>query len=581
MIGYHAVPVIVDAATKGYTGFNYDLAYEAMKHSAGQDHFGLEAYRNYGYIPANEEGESVSRTLEYAYDDWCIAMMAKIMGNEEDYSNYIQRAQYYKNLFDPQTGFIRGKRNSSFVDPFDPKEVNFMLTEANTWQYTFYMPQDISGMIHLLGGDEEFSRKLDQLFTASSDMSGRQQADITGLIGQYAHGNEPSHHVAYLYNYAGKPFKTQRIARQIMDELYGTGADGLCGNEDCGQMSAWFVMSAMGFYPVTPGDGQYAIGSPIFDEMSIQLPGKKEFIIRTLDNSPQNIYIQSATLNGSEYKFSYILHEDLVRGGEMEFQMGSLPSETWGVDEESRPVSAIRDSPITPVPFYNVPGKTFRDEISVHIDHIYPEARIEYRFGKPGKGGNFMPYKDTLKRKYSFSVVAKASMDSLMDSKQAPAGYKKIDHRWSVRLKFPYSSQYTGGGDLALIDGEKGGANFRTGGWQGYHGTDFEAVIDLGRNQIMSTITARFLDDQNSWIFLPQKVEISVSDKPYDFKVVAIVNNTVEKTDFPSVREFSRTGRPFSARYVKVTAENIGICPDWHKGAGGKAWLFIDEIEME
>ncbi len=269
MIGYHAVPVIVDAYLKGIDGFDAEKAYAAIRNSAEQDHFGLKYYREYGYIPAEMEGEAISKTLEYAYDDWCIAMMAKKLGKEDDYRYFIQRAQYYKNLFDPDTRFLRGKRNGMFTMPFDPAEVNFMLTEANTWQYTFYVPQDIRGLKDLMGGDALFEKKLDEMFSASTGLSGRQQSDITGLIGQYAHGNEPSHHMAYLYNYTGKPYKTQKLAREIMNDLYGSDPAGLCGNEDCGQMSAWYVLSAMGFYPVTPGSGYYTIGSPLFEEIKI------------------------------------------------------------------------------------------------------------------------------------------------------------------------------------------------------------------------------------------------------------------------------------------------------------------------
>ncbi|MCK5338133.1 MAG: GH92 family glycosyl hydrolase, partial [Bacteroidales bacterium] len=244
MIGYHSIPVIADAYAKDIRGYDVGLAYEAMRKSSMQDREGLKYYRQYGFIPAGMDGASVSKTLEYAYDDWCIASMGKDLGFEEDYVNYIQRAQYYKNLFDPETGFMRGRMNGMWVTPFDPTEVNFMLTEANTWQYTFFVPQDVSGMMDLLGGREQFTKKLDDMFNADMEMSGRQQSDITGLIGQYAHGNEPSHHMAYLYNFAGEAWKTQKLVRQIMAEQYSELPDGLCGNEDCGQMSAWYVLSA-------------------------------------------------------------------------------------------------------------------------------------------------------------------------------------------------------------------------------------------------------------------------------------------------------------------------------------------------
>ena len=235
---------------KGIRDYDVDLAFNAMKHSANQDQLGLKNYKSNGYIPADKEPESVSKTLEYAYDDWCIAQIAKALGKEDDYKDFAKRGQYYKNIFDPNSGFMRAKMNSNWFQPFDPAEVNYNYTEANSWQYSMFVPQDVSGMIALYGGPDQFEQKLDELFTVSSDLAGRHQVDITGLIGQYAHGNEPSHHMAYLYNYIGKPHKTQARIREILETMYQNAPDGLSGNEDCGQMSSWYVLSAMGFYPV-------------------------------------------------------------------------------------------------------------------------------------------------------------------------------------------------------------------------------------------------------------------------------------------------------------------------------------------
>src|SRR5688500_4827728 len=247
---------------KGIKGFDYEKAYPAAKRSAELDHHGLAAYKRRGYISMEDEQESVSKTLEYAYNDYCVARIGRILF-KEDHSYYLRRAQYYKNLFDKQTGFMRPKQNGNSISPFAPNEVTFHFTDGNSWQYSFFVPHDANGLIDLYGGKANFARKLDELFTTESKLAGREQPDITGLIGQYAHGNEPSHHIAYLYNYAAEPWKTQFRVRQIMDEFYKPAPDGLIGNEDCGQMSAWFVFSAAGFYPVTPGSTTYAIGSPL------------------------------------------------------------------------------------------------------------------------------------------------------------------------------------------------------------------------------------------------------------------------------------------------------------------------------
>ncbi len=342
MIGYHAVPVIWEAYSKGVTGFDANKAYEAMKFSAMEDKNALKGYKANGYIKYMDDGQSVSRTLEYAYDDWCIAQMAKQLGKEEDYNYFIKRAQYYKNAFDASTGFMR-PRNDGFLSPFDPFEVNHHYTEGNSWQYSFYVPQDLSGQMQLLGGKEKLAAFLDSLFSASTKLTGHKQPDITGLIGQYVHGNEPSHQIAYEYNYAGQPWKTQAMVRRIMNEMYRDQPDGLAGNEDCGQMSAWYIFSALGFYPVCPGSSQYAIGSPLVDKAIIHMEDGKSFSIKTNNNNAQNVYINSAKLNGKEYTKSFLTFDDIIKGGTLELEMNNAPNTKWGSDESDVPVTKIEN----------------------------------------------------------------------------------------------------------------------------------------------------------------------------------------------------------------------------------------------
>jgi predicted alpha-1,2-mannosidase len=346
MIGYHSIPVIADAILKGYGSFDIRKAYKAMKESAEEGIRGLRPYRLYGYIPYDKENNSVSITLEYAYDDWCIAQVAQKLGYMSDKEAYTKRALSYRNLFDTQTGFMRGKRSSGTWRPdFNPMSVSILgkgdFTEGNAWQYSFFVPQDVNGLIALYGGDEKFANKLDDLFSQPSVNDNSQSLDVTGLIGQYAHGNEPSHQVAYLYAYAGRAYKTQERVRDIMSTLYSDTRDGLCGNEDCGQMSAWYVLSALGFYPVNPADGTYVVGSPLFDRAAITLPNGKVFIIKANGVSDARRYIQSATLNGKPYDFSFIAHRDVMNGGELVFVMGEKPF-SWGCAADARPVSAIR-----------------------------------------------------------------------------------------------------------------------------------------------------------------------------------------------------------------------------------------------
>ena len=350
MIGYHAVPVIADAYLKGIRNYDADKALEAMKHSATRDKLGLDSYKNLGFIPVEKESESVSKTLEYAYDDWTIAQMASVMGEQEDYKTFIERSQNYINVFDPTTKFMRGRFRNKWFAPFDPYEVNFNYTEANSWQYSFYVPQDITGFINLLGGKNILEEQLDKLFVAENKTSGRDQVDITGLIGQYAHGNEPSHHMAYLYNFVNKPHKTQEKVNQILTELYTNSPDGVSGNEDCGQMSAWYVFSSLGFYPVTPGSNQYIIGSPLFNKGTINLENGKTFTIEAKNNSKENKYIQAVQLNGSNYEYSFINHTDIMNGGNLVFEMTNKPTK-WGTSDAFIPSTEIKDHKIIPAPF--------------------------------------------------------------------------------------------------------------------------------------------------------------------------------------------------------------------------------------
>lgn len=581
MIGYHAVPVIADAYLKGITDYDGEKAFSAMKKSATADQFGLRWYRQLGYIPAECEGESISKTLEYAYDDWCIAMMAGKMNKAEEYQEFIQRAQNYKNLFDPDTKFLRGKRNGMFTQPFDATEVNFMLTEANTWQYTFYVPQDIGGLIDMMGGDRAFEEKLDEMFNTSASLSGRQQADITGLIGQYAHGNEPSHHMTYLYNYIGKPEKTQKLAREVMGKLYDTNPGGLCGNEDCGQMSAWYVLSALGIYPVTPGSGYYVIGSPIFDEAVIHLENGKDFLIKTDNNSGQNRYIQSAKLNNSNYSKSYIDHSVLLSGGTLELKMGPEVTGEWGKKIEDRPVSAITSDLITPVPFFEAASQSFQDTLNIKIRHLDANAKIFWKEGEKS-AANFEPYVVPIRVNKAISLDAYALADDRDTSKTDRSSFNKIHNDWKISITNPYNPQYTGGGEMALVDGQHGGPNFRTGSWQGYHGVDFEATIDMGKPVRIGKISATFLHDQRSWIFLPVSVYFYISQNGDDYSEVAnLIPVTDEKIPEAVIEEFSKKDLNQSCRFIKIKGVTRGTCPDWHVGAGDQAWIFVDEITIE
>ena len=366
MVGDHLIPIIVDAYMKGYRDFDVELLYNAMRkkamenpadpvpHHAGRS--GLDFYKELGYTPVDKVTESVPNTLELSYDDWCIAQLAKELGKEDDYQLFMKRAGNYKKLWDAETQFMRPKKHDgtwleslnnnkqeivtegehSYYKYFDPllvgRRPNRHYTESNAWQYVWSVQHDVQGLIDLFGSPEKFTKKLDTFFEMSPIITPPKYVGVVGTIGQYVQGNQPSHHVAYLYNYAGQPWKTQQRARQVTEEFYRNGPGGLCGNEDMGSLSSWYVLSAMGFYPVAPGSNMYSIGSPLFEQVTINLENEKTFTIKAKYVSKENVYIQSATLNGITLNTPFIKHEDIMSGSELIFEMGKEPNKGWGIN---------------------------------------------------------------------------------------------------------------------------------------------------------------------------------------------------------------------------------------------------------
>ena len=584
MIGYHAVSVIADAMAKGIKGFDYEKAYAAAKHSAELDHYGLAAYKKRGYISMEDENESVSRTLEYAYNDWCIAQMALILHKTDDTfyyqkeaDRYLRRARYFENLFDTKTGFFRPKKNGGFVEPFAPNEVTFGFTEGNSWQYSFFVPHDVTRLMELMGGREKFVAKLDELFTTEQKLAGREQADLTGLIGQYAHGNEPSHHITYLYNYAGEPWKTQKYVRFIMDNFYKNAPDGLIGNEDCGQMSAWYVMSAGGFYPVNPGDGIYAFGTPLFPEMTYRLENGKTFTIRAKNSSAKNIYILNAKLNGVPYKKAFITHEDLMRGGVLEFSMIDQPVATAFTQF---PVSSLASKTAAVPVIYG--ERTFGEKTQVTLSTASSDAKLYYRIDREGEYAypdTFRAYDGPFLITENSKVTAMARKPDGTRSLDTEAVFKRRPNDWTVKVTSGYSSQYTGGGENAIVDGIRGTVNFASGEWQGIQGKPYEATIDLQREMEIKEVGGSFLQVAGPWIWMPSNIKFEISNNGSDWTQVADIKTDVPLTEMkPTIKEFRRTIAPVKARYVRVRAFNIGKIPSWHLGAGGDPWIFIDEI---
>ena len=578
MIGYHGVSVIADAYLKGLDGFDAQKALQAMKHSALQDHLGLKSYKELSFIPLEIESESVSKTLEYAYDDWTIAQMAKALGQTEDYHEFIKRAQNYKSVFDPKTGFMRARQYNGWFSPFDPYEVNFNYTEANAWQYRFFVPHDVEGLIELMGGPNNFERELDKLFSTGSVTTGRDQVDITGLIGQYAHGNEPSHHMAYLYHYVQKPYKSQERIRQILTQLYSPTPDGISGNEDCGQMSAWYILSSLGLYPMAPSNPEYLLGSPLVDRAEIQV-GDQTFKIIAYNNERDHPYVRSVKLNGASWDKSYIPHSALTQGGVIEFFMSDEPSD-WATALEQSPRSRIEASQgevlIVP-PFIKSGTTAIKGSTTVVLDQVNDSAQIFYRLN------------DAPSKKYDTPIVLQDdavlriyAQDSQGNrSSEVSTKFIKIDPLRTITPKTPFANQYSAGGPYALIDGYFGSSDFRTGTWQGYQGVDIDITVDLGRVQTVSEVSINFLEDQRSWIFLPTAVELAVGldEQTKTIDKIELPEITPRKESMQKTIRFSLDGS--LQRYIHLKAKNFGTLPPWHLGYGGEAWLFADEITIK
>ena len=578
MIGYHSVPVIVDAYNSGITEFDKQLALNAMMHSSNLDIYGLQHYRNDGFISADKEHESVSKTLEYAFDDWCIANFAESLGDVSNKNEYEKRSQYYKNIFDTETGFMRPRLNNGWKDPFNPTDVDNNFTEANSWQYSFYVPHDVPQLNNYLNGGLE--KKLDELFSTDEKTTGREQVDITGLIGQYAHGNEPSHHIAYLYNYTDSPHKTQQLVRKIMSEFYKDSPDGLIGNEDCGQMSAWYVLSAMGFYPVAPGSGKFLIGSPIFDEVKIKLENGKTFTIKANNQSDENTFIQNKT---SEDKKPFITWDDIFSGSTITYEMGNSPAKSFGDNGIKQylysETSYDTSNELIPSPYANTSRVTFKDSLVISFSFNYLDAKIYYYINQ----GQPVEYKHSITIHENTSILTYAEDVNGKRSKTISSMYHKIPKDIKVELLSTPHLSYTGGGPEALIDQIRGGKSWRLGSWQGYQKQDFSAVIDLGKEKNVSAVTIGFLQDARSWIWMPKYVEVYSSIDNIRYNKIGTIENTVSDKDLNvSIKDFIlRFDKVQNARYIKVTAVNYGKIPAWHQGAGGDAYIFVDEIIIE
>lgn len=516
MIGYHSVPVITEAYASGIRNFDTTLALEAMVAAARGPQSEKHAYETLGYVPGDKFSESVSKTLEFAYDDWCVAEFAGMTENFEVEEVFRRRCQNWKNLFDPETHFMRPRRNGGFPEPFDPHQVDFNYTEANAWQYSLFVPHDMQTLIEYHGGNRKMKAFLNDMFSADTKTTGREQSDITGLIGQYAHGNEPSHHAAFIYAWMGNKKLTQKWVKKIMSELYNNTSDGLCGNEDCGQMSAWYVLAAHGVYSFLPGSGKF-----------LQF-GKGHTLFPTVKDFPKFNYKRSTP-------------RPIVSGPQ-------LPYHEW-----------------TELTFKCIKGEGPYD---VQMVQLKPEKKILEKFA--------LSDGQVLKRKIHDDVVVEFTCAG---QEMGQAVFRKMKGDIKLVSVTEYNNPYNGGGRDALVDGVRGGDDFRTGSWQGWQGKTVETVLDLGAVKSITSISVSVLQEAKSWIWFPAKMEVLVSDDGNKFTPAGyVLNEKPLDTKESQTNEMTKTMRG-QGRYVKIILyQAFEKIPDWHLGAGGKPWIFADEI---
>ncbi len=657
MIGYHAVSVIWDAYNKGIRDYDVEKAFEAMKSIATHytdydsirnskspnyyiankdptftqgeeielrlkpearkrcaDADALESYCKYGYVRADDSHESVSKTLEYAYDDWCIAQMANALNKKEDYEYYTNRSHNWMNVYDPTTGFMRARKNGCLYEPFSPYTVDNNYTEANSWQYSFYVPHDIHTLLFLHGSHDKYEKDIDNLFKAKEKTEGREQADITGLIGQYAHGNEPSHNLLYLYQYTiNLNYKADSIKNYIIKDFYKNEPDGLIGNEDCGQMSAWYVLNTIGIYPFCPGDNNYLLSKPFFRSIKIKSGNDFNFSLvktDTLDkNYLKNLLFDYIDWTSYEFKNYYynksrvsniishkiypeVNHKDLQKISMINYNTTNIKNSPDYDEIELGDMEIIN---VIVNPFLINGKRIFKDSLFVEmstgtkIGIFYSTDNKEYSLYK----NPFIIKENTTVHFYSDNQIQDGQIlfknDRQQDKyfKKSPiqtATFTKLPNDRKIILKNDYNPSYHAGGAEGLMDGLYGKLNWRAGDWQGYQGQDIEVIMALDNPQKINTIASNFLEDQNSWIFYPKEISFYVSNDSITWTLVETIPTNKSNHNTETTISKFKTNSTFNiqnSKFIKLVAKNFGPMPEWHEGRGNPTFMFIDEFEVK
>lgn len=571
MIGYHAASVISEAYLKGITAFDTRLALKAMISETQALELGKPAFRQKQVIEINDEHESVSKTLEYSYDDYAIGTYANAIGDKNTAEKFLESSKNYLNLINAETKFVQPRMEGSFV-PFDPTAVNYHYTEANGWQYNFGMPHDIIEYLKVLGGPDSLERKLDEMFSTTS-LSGRNQVDITGLIGQYAHGNEPSHHVSHVYNFTNSPSKTQFYTQKIINNFYNNSPDGLIGNEDCGQMSAWYIFNAMGFYPFVPASNYYTLTSPVARYVKINLENGNIFEIVNNPKEDTLTYISEMTLNGSSHEKRFITHDEIVNSGVLRFTSSTQPQdEKWA--DYLFPLQKVKST--IPLPFFKYENYVFRDSVKVEINHLYDYVDLFYEIGE---NGTYQEYTHPLTIKQNTKIYTYASF-KMRKSNEATATFHQLQHNLTIQSLSPYDTSYDGGNKDALIDGIISPDHYHSGFWQGFYDTSLHVVLKMEERKTIESVKVGFLNDPRSWIWVPKNMKVYGSKKGKKYKLLGTTpapydrtNTTEERIEYKVQLE---KAKPF--KYIKIVAEYPGDIPEWHPGRGKPCYIFADEI---
>lgn len=600
MIGYNMTSPIADAVLKNISGINAEEAYAAIKaaafdktkHSQNYDQNGMDGYLKYGYV-TGEIGSSVSKTTEQNYYDWAIGKVAAKLKKTKDATLFDQRSKAWRNLFHNGTGYLFPKLSTGELVELETNTWNGLRSNyvsGNVWAYSAYTPHDMKAAIQLQGGREAYTNWLDGIFNNNIELEGHQHVDISGFIGKYGHGDEPGHQMPYLFNIAGKPWLTQKYVSEVVNTMYSDKPDGLINNEDLGQMSAWYIFSTLGFYPLAPGDLTYQFGAPYFNEATIELENGKQFKVIAKNQSDENIYVQKAWLNGKEYDKNHIRHTDILAGGILEFEMGDDPNKAWGTEPENSSLGAFNDlkkpevkqlAALAPIDKNN--NNFFEDEYSIVLTSADEQAQIYYTLDGTIPDITSKKYEAPIKIISDTELKAIATLADLASSTVYTRKYFKsvlanMPEEYPKILVAEKETPY-GNADCSMIfDQIIASESYSDGRWTGLK-EDFDITLDLGSNRLISSFSIGGLTDTGVWIFPPDKIEVYAGSTIDDLRLIGGTDIPELKEDAKKVVRYKFDIQPDNYRFLMFKVKNYGIAPVWHgAGKGEKMWLFLDEI---